>query len=406
MPDQPDLSPHLRPIRYCPNCGQRVAQKAETCFMCGYDFQAGERRRLRLPVGDLILIVVVLGVAYLWWTRSPREDVSAAQPAITATPSATATVAAAAPPTRWPTATAAVTTTVSLTGTAPITSGIALTSTAAITPTVAPTPIVYVVKRGDTVEKIAAQYGVSRQDLMEANAMKNDLLQVDQKLTIPAGPMPRGPDGKIIPTATATPKSGLFKVLVREGDTIDSIAKRMGSSAEAIVQANEAIASADTIIRPGDLLNVPVGTVTFTPADLAAAMPTATFVPTPTPTPGLRWPAPQLMTPLEGAKFSSGEVLLQWLSVGSLALDEVYVVRIVPQGQSRARTLYTTVTTGTSFRVPVEWLKQQARRSSGFSWTVQVARDARAIAGQEAGLLAASPISASKRFEWVEAAGS
>ena len=136
---------------------------------------------------------------------------------------------------------------------------------------------------------------------MAANGMKNDVLQVDQKLTIPAGPVPRGPDGQIVPTVTPTPKSGLFKVLVQEGDTIDSIAKRMGSSIEAIVQANEAIASADTIIRPGDLLNVPVGTVTFTPADQSSAGATATFVPTPTPTPGLRWPAPQLMTPLEGA---------------------------------------------------------------------------------------------------------
>lgn len=369
--------------------------------MCGYDFQANERRRLRLPVADLILIVVALGVAYLWWTRSPSEETAAAQPAATVTSSPTAAPVAIPVFTATPTATPTISLTEALTGSAPISSSLALTGTAPLTPTVAPTPIVYVVKRGDTVEKIAAQYGVSRQDLMAANAMSNDLLQVDQKLTIPAGPMPRGPDGKIIPTPTATPKSGLFKVLVREGDTIESIAKRMGSSIEAIVQANEAIANADTIIRPGELLNVPVGTVTFTPADLAAVAPTATFVPTPTPTPGLRWPAPQLMTPLDGDRLT-GEVLLQWLSVGSLAEDEVYVVRIVPQGQSRARALYTAVTGSTSLRVPQDWLKLQARRSDTFAWTVQIARDARAIAGQEGGLIATSPISTPKRFEWTE----
>ncbi len=207
-----------------------------------------------------------------------------------------------------------------------------------------------------------------------------------------------------MPTPTPTPKSGLFKVLVRQGDTIDSIAKRMGSSIEAIVQANETIGSADTIIRPGDLLNVPVGTVTFTPADLSLAGATATWVPTPTPTPGLRWPAPQLMTPLEGAQLAGGEVLLQWLSVGSLSPNEVYVVRIVPRGQSRAQ--FTDVATSTSYRVPVDWLKRQARRSSGFTWTVQVAWDARAIAGQAGGLLASSPVSALKRFEWTEETGS
>lgn len=398
MPDQPELSPNLRPIRYCPNCGQRVAQKADTCFMCGYDFRASERRRFRLPVGDLILIAVALGVAYLWWTRGPSDDTVAAQPPIAATSSPTTTATARL--TATPTATVSPAAIEPLTGTLPITSAIALSETLPITPTVTPTPIVYVVKSGDTVEKIATRYGISRQDLMAANGMKSDALQVDQKLTIPAGPVPRGPDGKIVPTPTATPKSGLYKVLVRTGDTIDSIAKRMGSSVEAIVQANEAIASADTIIRPGDLLNVPVGTVTFTPADQSLAGATATFVPTPTPTPGLRWPAPQLMTPLEGAQLAGGEVLLQWLSVGSLSPNEVYVVRVVPQGQSRAQ--FTDVATSTSYRVPVDWLKRQARRSNGFTWTVQVARDARAIAGQVGGLLASSPVSAPKRFEWTE----
>ena len=63
MNDRPELSPNLRPIRYCPNCGQRVAQKADTCFMCGYDFRANERRRFRLPVADVILIIVALIVA-------------------------------------------------------------------------------------------------------------------------------------------------------------------------------------------------------------------------------------------------------------------------------------------------------------------------------------------------------
>ena len=370
--------------------------------MCGYDFHASERRRFRLSVGDLILIVVALGVAYLWWTRGPSDDTVAAQPpvAVTSSPTATATVFRHCHPNRDR-----------------CTHGdraadghsadhrrLALSETVPITPTVTPTPIVYVVKSGDTVEKIAARYGISRQDLMAANGMENDALQVDQKLTIPAGPVPRGPDGKIVPTPTPTPKSGLFKVLVRQGDTIDSIAKRMGSSIEAIVQANEAIGSADTIIRPGDLLNVPVGTVTFTPPDLSLAGATATWVPTPTPTPGLRWPAPQLMTPLEGAQLAGGEVLLQWLSVGSLSPNEVYVVRIVPQGQSRAQ--FTDVATSTSYRVPVDWLKRQARRSSGFTWTVQVARDVRAIAGQAGGLLASSPVSAPKRFEWTEGTGS
>ena len=47
-------------------------------------------------------------------------------------------------------------------------------------------PIIYEVKRGDSLNKIAKQHGVSVQDIKSANpSIKNDKIQTGQKLTIP-----------------------------------------------------------------------------------------------------------------------------------------------------------------------------------------------------------------------------
>lgn len=109
---------------------------------------------------------------------------------------------------------------------------------------------------GDTVNKIATRYGVSVSDLMAVNGMSNDLLQVNQKLTIPAGPVAaRGDDGKLVPTPTATPKNAIYLVVVRTGDTIETIAKRLGSSIEAIVKFNENINSADSVVPAPQAVN-------------------------------------------------------------------------------------------------------------------------------------------------------
>lgn len=378
MEERPQLSPDLRPLRYCPNCGERVAQQSDTCFMCGYDLRASERRRFRVPVGDLLLVVVILGIAYLWWTRGPKDPgLAASQPASTATATLTPTPLVTATP--------------GLAGPSP---------TATVTPTVTPTPTphLYTVVRGDTVEKIATEFDIAVEDLMIANGLTSDLIRVDQTLVIPPGPLPRGPDGKPLPTATPTPVSAIFMVQVRTNDTLETIAKRLGTGVEAIIQANDWIQNADTIIRPGDRLIVPVGTVlpTLTPA--AQMPPTATPVPTFTPTPGARWAAPYLLSPQDGASLPGEGVLLQWLSVGLLDPDEVYVVRVAPEG--RRRQVLTAAVVGTSYRVPVDWLAQQARLGSRFRWTVQVARKVPNEAGSGEVLRAISPLSRARSFVW------
>jgi LysM repeat protein len=62
------------------------------------------------------------------------------------------------------------------------------------TPTPAPTPIVYVVKAGDQLARIAERYGVTVAAIVKANSLKDpNLITVGQKLIIP------------LPTATPAP---------------------------------------------------------------------------------------------------------------------------------------------------------------------------------------------------------
>lgn len=375
---EPKLSPNLRPLRYCPNCGQRVAQKADTCFMCGAMLDKDQQRRFSLPVADLFLVVVVVAVTILWWARSPRatEVGAAVSRTVTSSPTATAT-STPLPPTATPTA------------------------TASPTATATPEPVVYTVVRGDTVEAIAKAFDVSVQDLMAANGMTSDLIQVDQKLVIPTGPVTLGPDGKPVPTNTPTPESAIYKVEARAGDTLESIAEDLDTTVDAIVAANDWIASTDVILIPGDVLLVPVGAAALTPVAPKNLGPTVTPVPTATPTPGLPWPAPQPLSPSHEAVAGEGSVLLQWLSVGTLADDEVYVVRVAPAGRLRDEMI--DVTKATSYRVPLEWLERHASGSARFIWQVQVARDVRAVAGQAGGLRPTSANSPARIFVWRQA---
>jgi LysM repeat protein len=435
-----------------------VAQKAETCFMCGHQLNATQPRRFSLPLGDLLLIVVILGVVFLWWTRSPREDAAATAAATTTPEPAAVLVPAATPPTApvpevvaSPTTVLTATLPLSVTGaiTPPVeptptpvvytvvsgdtvekiasrygvdvpdlmrandmasdflqvdqkllipVAGAAESSAGDATPTATPTPVIYTVVRGDTVEKIASRYGVTVKDLMDLNDMRSDLIQVDQELVIPSDSVERGPDGRLVPTATPTPKNAVYKVEVRAGETLEKIAERLGSTVDAIIAANDWIESADTVIIPGDQLIVPVGDAVLAAGPVASQAPTATPIPLPTATPGPRWPAPQPLHPVNGAVLEPESVLLQWLSVGVLNPNEVYVVRVWPEGRPLEELV--DVTLATSYRVPQEWLSLHARRDGHFEWEVQVARDVRSVAGQALGLRPTSPLSPSRMFRW------
>jgi LysM repeat protein len=92
------------------------------------------------------------------------------------------------------------------------------TAIASSTPTVPPTepptpaPLVYVVKEGDTLSSIAQAYGVTVQEIVEANGLANpDVLNVGQELVIPGhfitptAPPPTEPAPTEDPSSAASP---------------------------------------------------------------------------------------------------------------------------------------------------------------------------------------------------------
>lgn len=101
----------------------------------------------------------------------------------------------------------------------------------ATSPAAASTTGTHTVQLGDTLEKLARQYGVTTAAIIEANGIRNpDLLWVGQKLIIPASTAPK-------PTATQA-AAGPTVYVVKSGDTLGQIAQRFGTTVSALVAAN------------------------------------------------------------------------------------------------------------------------------------------------------------------------
>ncbi|OQA37584.1 MAG: Spore germination protein YaaH [Chloroflexi bacterium ADurb.Bin325] len=105
----------------------------------------------------------------------------------------------------------------------------------------------HVVSAGETLAKIARQYGVSTTALANANGISNpNLIRVGQRLVIPSaggGSAAAGSSGKTY--------------VVRSGDTLSAIATRLGVSTAALASAN-GIANPNRIYV-GMVLRVPSG---------------------------------------------------------------------------------------------------------------------------------------------------
>ncbi len=103
---------------------------------------------------------------------------------------------------------------------------------------------VHVVRRGETLSSIAVRYGTTVQALVRVNNLRSaNVIYVGQRLTIPseAG------------SGTASAASGTYRV--RRGDTLSSIARRFGTTVNALVRVN-GLANANTIYA-GQRLSIP-----------------------------------------------------------------------------------------------------------------------------------------------------
>jgi murein DD-endopeptidase MepM/ murein hydrolase activator NlpD len=127
---------------------------------------------------------------------------------------------------------------------------------------------IYIVKRGDSLFRIARSFGVSQTRLASYNNLDNpSLIFPGQTLHIPTSDMSPSP-----PKPDPLPVSGNVYV-VQRGDVLYRIARRFGVTVQALVAANN-IADPQRIY-PGTILEIP---------DSSGAQPASTPTPAPTPT--------------------------------------------------------------------------------------------------------------------------
>jgi len=386
------------PQRHCPHCGAPVAQRAETCLMCGALLKEHKKKTVRLPQGDLLLpLLLVAAVAILWlwkpWQTAKPQAMAPTPNTPTATPSPRATYAVAATAT-------------------PLNSPTPLPTT-----TLPPNQLRHTVEAGQTVTNIARLYGTTVKAILQANGLKErSLLSVGQQLIIPL-PLADTPT----PTPTLTPSPTPFVYKVKSGDTLSTIAKKFNTTVEALMQANSitdatglragtelaivqppdfsATMAYETYeIQPGDTLftlsaefgltvaqikesnnltsdRLSVGQKLQIPVGTATPTPTPSPTPTLTPTPGPAHPAPALLAPPDGATFEGPDkaILLNWVSVGILAQDEWYLVRLQRVG-ARQREPSLEWTKATSWRLPPGLYVEGLIEPQIFVWQVSVMR--------------------------------
>ncbi len=332
--------------------------------MCGYDLRREGSRRRSISWVDALLVLAVLAVLLFWWQAGSRQQL----------PEATEAAAVGIPPEQVP----------------------FLPPTPTVTPTIEPAAVVddapapllpsgtveHEVTAGETLLSIALDYGVTVEEIRAANNLTGELIHIGDKLTIP------NQQAVVAPPVGQTPRGPvqIFDYVVQEGDTIASIAARLGSSVEEIRRANS-LESSD-LIRPGQALQVPVRRV---PQEViqSGASGAAASVP---------WPAPQLTAPADGETLPRTDpVLLRWVSVGMLAENEWYVVLLYPQS-SGARQYPSVWTKATSHRLELEEAPE-AGQVATYQWQVSVVRVTTTAAGGS-GLEPASPGSTLRTFSW------
>ncbi len=92
----------------------------------------------------------------------------------------------------------------------------------------------HVVRAGETLASIARQHGVTTSALAAANGISNpDLIKAGQRLVIPSGGSAKTGSSS---GSAAKPASRTY--VVRSGDTLNSIAQRLGVSASALAATN------------------------------------------------------------------------------------------------------------------------------------------------------------------------
>ncbi len=386
--------------RHCPRCGTPVAQRAETCLMCGAQLKEHRAPNPRISPGAFLWPLLLMGLLAILWSWKPWQI---AEPAALLPNTATATPTATLSPT--PTLVVAPTATPLRSPTPPPTA------------TLPPNQTHHTVESGEVIGTIAKKYGATVDAILKANNLKaNSIISVGQVLIIPL-PVADTPTPTLTPTPSPTP----FEYTVRANDTLSAIAKRYNTTVEALMEANNiadatriSIGTKLIIVQPpdysatmafetyevtqGDTLStiaqkfnlsaaelreinnlsndkLSVGQKLRIPIGTATPAPTPTVPPTLTPTPGPWHPATALLSPPDQTTFEGAEavIVLNWTSVGILAEDEWYVLRMRRSG-TYIQQLPALWTKATSWRLPADLYIPDLAEPQEFYWQVTVLR--------------------------------
>ncbi len=112
-------------------------------------------------------------------------------------------------------------------------------------PNPTPSNIIYTVKRGDTLYKIANIYGVSVDAIKKLNNLDNNTLTIGQQLYIPKG--------------TVVEETNFTTYQVKPGDTLYSIAQEFGTTVDAIKTYNNLTSNLLTV---NQILQIPFSETT------------------------------------------------------------------------------------------------------------------------------------------------
>ena len=294
----------------------------------------------------------------------------------------------------------------------------------------------YIIRPGDSLLAIAIQHNISLEQLLDANGMNNVnvLILPGQTLKIPTGdasatvPPPAAPPAEptsapaVQAPAPAEPVNndpvGRITHTVRAGDSLWTIANRYGKTVDDLVALN-GFKSVNQFLGIGDELLIDPGVTptprpptdtppppTEAPSATATPQPTDTPAPTNTPVPTntaeptrqiaeattaattpaqaavpgtpialARYPAPTLLgvpdkTTLQG----KAPTLLNWTSVGVLAADEYYVIRVSTTRDGKPMTEEAWVK-ATGWRLPETMLPtEKTTTPMVYTWDVTVRR--------------------------------
>ncbi len=445
----------------CPNCGAAVRQGGKNircrhcyhsapsyltiCPNCGRELKPWRPYRALAIIAVVALLLVGLRLGGWNIVKNAGSSLaSLAPPPATLIPTAISPPTMA--PTRTPVAVAVQPTPTSPPPTAtptdtPVEPTATPTLDATATPTSTPTrdASIYVVKAGDTPIGIASSFGISVDELMAYNKIKDpSSLRINQELKIPpqatdtptptqtSTPSPTNtptPDStqaasstRTSPTATATPAStatseptatatprpasGPTTYVVKPGDTLLAIANLFERSVVAISVYNNI--TDPTSLRVNQEIKIPPAN--YTPPPPTPRPPTRTPTPQATPTPSITLSAPLLVLPGDESPFQGQDafIVLKWQNPGGLpdGIENVLNIGVVTGPNTSELRFTEPLGRATEFTVPA-WLFDQGSQANNraFIWFVQAASITR-NGEQVIEISPVSPPSEKRRFYW------